>query len=54
MVVVYYRYPYLGEVLASTIQGEQDDVNMAVNAAKVAYESWHKTPGHVRARILYR
>ena len=43
-----------GEVLASTIQGQQEDVNMAVNAAKVAYESWHKTPGHVRARILYR
>ena len=40
--------------MATTIQGTQDDVNQAVEAAKEAYESWHKTPGHVRARYLYR
>ena len=43
-----------GDVLASTIQGEQEDVDQAVAAAKTAYESWSKTPGHVRARYLYR
>ena len=43
-----------GEVLASTVQGEQEDVDQAVGAAKTAYESWSKTPGHVRARYLYR
>ena len=43
-----------GEVLATTVQGEQEDVDKAVKAAKEAYTSWHKTPGHIRARYLYR
>ncbi len=44
----------LGEALATTVQGTQEDVDLAVAAAKKAYTSWSQTPGHVRARILYR
>jgi aldehyde dehydrogenase (NAD+) len=48
------RKYFAGETLASTIQGEQEDVDMAVKSSKKAYESWSKTPNHVRARHLYR
>ena len=41
-------------VLASTIQGTQEDVNLAVEAAKAAYKSWKDLPAHTRARHLYR
>ncbi|KAK3096828.1 hypothetical protein FSP39_003725 [Pinctada imbricata] len=47
------KNPATGEVLASTIQGEQEDVDMAVKAAEKAYQSWSKTLPHVRARHLY-
>ena len=33
--------------------GVQEDADLAVGAAKKAYESWSKLPGHVRARHLY-
>jgi len=42
-----------GEVLASTIQGTEEDVESAVAAAKTAHEEWSRLPGHVRARHLY-
>lgn len=45
---------WTGEVLASTVQGEKEDVDLAVSAARRAYESWSKSSGHYRARILYR
>ncbi|KAG7173776.1 Aldehyde dehydrogenase family 16 member A1-like [Homarus americanus] len=45
--------PCRGTVLASTIQGNQDDVNQAVAAAKEAHKSWSKLSGHARARYLY-
>ena len=47
------KNPATGETLALTIQGEQEDVDMAVKSSKKAYESWSKTPNHVRARHLY-
>ena len=31
----------------------QEDVDLAVKAARQAYESWSNLPGHVRARHLY-
>ena len=40
--------------MASTLQGTDEDVNQAVAAAKSSFDSWSKTPGHVRSRILYR
>ena len=43
----------LGEVLAKTIQGEKDDVEVAVKSSRKAFETWSKLPGHVRARHLY-
>ena len=33
--------------------GTQEDVELAVDAASKAFESWSKLPGHVRARHLY-
>jgi aldehyde dehydrogenase (NAD+) len=45
--------PATGEKLASTIQGVQEDADLAVAAAKKAFESWSRLPGHVRARHLY-
>lgn len=45
--------PSTGEILASTVQGEKEDVDLAVSAARRAFESWSKSSGHYRARILY-
>jgi aldehyde dehydrogenase (NAD+) len=39
--------------LAETIQGNGDDVDVAVKAAKEAHTSWSQLPGHVRARHIY-
>ncbi|XP_066265133.1 aldehyde dehydrogenase family 16 member A1-like [Branchiostoma lanceolatum] len=47
------KCPSTGEVLATTIQGEDEDVELAVGAAKKAFESWSTLPCHVRARYLY-
>ena len=35
------------------MQGEQEDIDQAVGAAREAFNSWSKLPGHVRARYLY-
>src|ERR1700710_334276 len=40
-------------LLARVAQGSDGDVAAAVGAARRAFESWSKTPGHVRARPLY-
>jgi aldehyde dehydrogenase (NAD+) len=48
------RNPATGATLATTVQGEQEDVDAAISAARTAFESWSKLPGHVRARHLYR
>ena len=48
------KAPATGETLATTVQGEEEDVELAVGAARKAYDSWSKMPGHVRARHLYR
>nr|CAB3220920.1 aldehyde dehydrogenase family 16 member A1-like [Phallusia mammillata] len=45
--------PATGEVLASTTQGEEEDVNNAVSCAKEAFKSWSQLPPHSRARYLY-
>ncbi|XP_069765198.1 aldehyde dehydrogenase family 16 member A1 isoform X2 [Narcine bancroftii] len=45
--------PATGETLATTVEGEEADVELAVNAAKQAFEVWSKLPCHVRARHLY-
>ena len=47
------KNPGTGETLATTVQGTQEDVDMAVSAARTAYDSWSNAPGHYRARILY-
>ncbi len=39
--------------LASIAQASSADVNSAVKAARKAFPSWSKTPGHIRARYLY-
>jgi len=43
-----------GQLLASTVQAEQNDVNQAVASARKAFETWGRSSGHYRARILYR
>ncbi|GAB1606851.1 uncharacterized protein LOC115222823 [Argonauta hians] len=45
--------PSTGEVLATTLQGDQDDVEAAVKAARKAFTSWSTLPPHTRARHLY-
>ena len=35
------------------MQGEKEDIDNAVAAAREAFKSWSKLPGHVRARHLY-
>ncbi len=45
--------PATGEKLAQTAQAGQPDVDAAVAAARTAFATWSKTPGHVRARYLY-
>lgn len=40
-------------VLARVGQGTVEDVDAAVCAARAAYSTWSRTPGHVRARYLY-
>ncbi|XP_077999867.1 aldehyde dehydrogenase family 16 member A1-like [Glandiceps talaboti] len=47
------KSPATGETLASTIQGTEEDVELAVTAARNAFNSWSKLPCHVRARYLY-
>ena len=45
--------PANGELLAETTQAGQPEVDLAVTAARRAFEIWSKTPGSVRARYLY-
>ena len=49
-----YFYMFLGQNLANTLQGDKQDVDLAVKTARKAFESWSKTPPHVRARHMYR
>ncbi len=41
------------QVIAKITQAGTKDVDAAVSAARTAYKTWSKTPGHVRARYLY-
>jgi len=45
--------PATGEQLAVTTQAGQDDVNLAVESARKAFDTWSVAPGIVRARYLY-
>eukprot|EP00118_Oscarella_pearsei_P025258 m.307845 g.307845 ORF g.307845 m.307845 type:complete len:868 (+) comp42934_c0_seq1:915-3518(+) len=45
--------PATGAQLAQTVQGTQEDADLAVGAAKKAFDSWSKLPGHIRARHMY-
>jgi aldehyde dehydrogenase (NAD+) len=45
--------PSNGKVLAQVAAANSTDVDEAVAAARAAFESWGKTPGHVRARYMY-
>jgi aldehyde dehydrogenase (NAD+) len=45
--------PATGKALAKIASGNSADVDAAVAAARAAFETWGKTPGHVRARYLY-
>jgi aldehyde dehydrogenase (NAD+) len=45
--------PATGKFLAKVAAANSADVDAAVAAARTAFETWGKTPGHVRARYLY-
>jgi aldehyde dehydrogenase (NAD+) len=45
--------PATGKPLAKIASANSADVDAAVAAARAAFETWGKTPGHVRARYLY-
>ena len=45
--------PATGKPLANIGNASREDVDRAVAAARQAFVTWSKTPGHVRARYLY-
>src|SRR5688572_3042902 len=45
--------PASGDPLAQVADAGKADVDAAVEAARKAFGTWSKTPGHVRARALY-
>src|SRR5438093_284264 len=45
--------PSTGKPLAQIAAANSADVDIAVAAARTAFESWSQTPGHVRAPYLY-
>ncbi len=45
--------PATGDLLAQVADASRADVDTAVKAARAAFETWSKTTGHQRARILY-
>ncbi len=45
--------PATGKQLAKVAAANSADVDAAVAAARVAFETWGKTPGHIRARYMY-
>jgi len=45
--------PATGKLLAKVAAANSADVDAAVAAARAAFETWGKTPGHVRARYMY-
>lgn len=45
--------PAKGEQIAEAADANKADVDIAVQAARAAFEKWHNTPGHVRARHIY-
>ena len=45
--------PADGKPIARVADGSKADVDRAVAAARAAFQSWGKAPGHVRARYLY-
>ncbi|HNJ40642.1 MAG TPA: aldehyde dehydrogenase family protein, partial [Acidobacteriota bacterium] len=48
--------PSTGEVLAHVAEGEAEDINLAVTAARRAFESgpWARMTPHQRGKILYK
>src|SRR6266702_1911963 len=45
--------PATGKQLTKVATSNSADVDAAVAAARTAFETWGKTPGHVRARYMY-
>ncbi len=45
--------PATGKRLAQVAAATSADVDAAVAAARVAFETWGKTPGHIRTRYIY-
>jgi aldehyde dehydrogenase (NAD+) len=45
--------PATGKQLAKVAAANSADVDTAVAAARAAFETWGKTPGHLRARYMY-
>ena len=45
--------PATGKPLTKVAAATSADVDAAVAAARAAFETWGKTPGHVRARYMY-
>jgi aldehyde dehydrogenase (NAD+) len=45
--------PATGKPLTKVSAANSADVDAAVAAARAAFETWGKTPGHVRARYMY-
>src|SRR3954454_3035797 len=46
--------PATGTALAEVAEAGDDDVDLAVAAAREAFVSWRDVPGRERAKVLYR
>src|SRR5438445_1669198 len=46
--------PATGKVIAETAESGPEDVDAAVVAAALAFESWHRIPAEERSRLLIR
>lgn len=44
--------PATGELLAEVSEGDREDVNRAVDAARKAFGAWRRVPGRERAKLL--
>ncbi len=47
------RAPASGDLLGAFADGDEQDVDAAVQAARRAFEPWSRMPAHQRARVLY-
>ena len=46
--------PATGQTLATVADGQAEDIDLAVQAARTAFESWKDTPPNIRGKIVWK